>query len=171
MILAIAAVTFLVLRGSGVFRSGRTGGALPPVGSGPAGPGHASPGSPGGRGGANGPVRDGSQGAARNTGRHGTAARQAGPAATVSAYIAAINKHHYARAWRLGGRNSSASYPAFVRGFGTTSKDTLVILSVSGSVVSADLVAQQTDGTVKTYQGSYTVDDGVIVRSHIEQVS
>jgi hypothetical protein len=58
-----------------------------------------------------------------------------------------------------------------VQGFGTTSRDTLIILSVSGSVVSVDLVAEQTDGTVKTYQGSYTVDDGVIVRSHIEQVS
>jgi hypothetical protein len=116
-------------------------------------------------------VRAGSQATARNPGRHGTAARQAGPAATVSAYIAAINHHHYARAWRLGGRNSSATYPAFVQGFGTTSKDTLIILSVSGSVVSVDLVAEQTDGTVKTYQGSYTVDDGVIVGSHIKQVS
>jgi hypothetical protein len=45
------------------------------------------------------------------------------------------------------------------------------VIMAAALVVSVDLVAQQTDGTVKTYQGSYTVDAGVIVRSHIEQVS
>ena len=86
-----------------------------------------------------------------------------GPAATVRAYIAAINRHHYARAWRLGGRNTGGSYAGFVSGFSTTAEDTLAVVSVSGDVVTARLTARQTDGTINTYQGTYTVDDGVIV--------
>jgi hypothetical protein len=89
----------------------------------------------------------------------------------VTAYIAAINRHDYARAWDLGGRNSSASYAAFVQGFGTTAKDTLIILSVRGSVVTVELVAQQTDGTVKTYRGTYTVEGGIITHSDVGQIS
>ena len=34
-----------------------------------------------------------------------------GPAATVRAYVAAINGRDYARAWSLGGRNTGQSYP------------------------------------------------------------
>jgi serine/threonine-protein kinase len=83
-------------------------------------------------------------------------------AATVRAYYAAINHHRYARAWRLGGRNTGQTYHAFVSGFAGTAHDTVTIQSVSGDVVTAQLVAQQTNGTVKTYQGSYTVEGGVI---------
>jgi transcriptional regulator with XRE-family HTH domain len=85
-----------------------------------------------------------------------------GPVATVHAYVAAINDHHYARAWRLGGRNTGGSYSQFASGFGTTAGDTLTIVSVSGDVVTARITAHETDGTVNTYQGTYTVDDGVI---------
>ena len=35
-------------------------------------------------------------------------------------------------------------------------------MSVSGDVVTARITAHETDGTVNTYQGTYTVDDGVI---------
>lgn len=92
------------------------------------------------------------------------------PTATVHAYIAAINGHHYARAWRLGGRNTGGSYPSFVSGFSGTAKDTLTIVSVSGDVVTARLNAQQTDGTVDTYQGTYTVHHGVIIGFDVVQV-
>ncbi len=91
------------------------------------------------------------------------------PAATVRAYVAAINGHHYARAWRLGGRNAGGSYPSFVGGFNGTAKDTLAILSVSGDVVTARLNAQQSDGTVDTYQGTYTVHHGVITGFDVVQ--
>ncbi|HUL28542.1 MAG TPA: helix-turn-helix transcriptional regulator [Streptosporangiaceae bacterium] len=87
----------------------------------------------------------------------------AGPAATVRAYVTAINGHHYARAWRLGGRNAGGSYSQFVSGFGTTARDTVTIVSVSGDVVTGRITAQQTDGAVDVYQGTYTVDNGVIV--------
>jgi len=94
-----------------------------------------------------------------------------GPAATVRAYIAAINGHHYALAWRLGGRNTGGSYPSFVGGFRGTARDTLTIMSVWGEVVTARLSAQQTDGSVDTYQGTYTVHHGVIIGSDVLQVS
>jgi len=93
-----------------------------------------------------------------------------GPAATVRAFIAAINGHDYTRAWILGGRNAGRSYPDFVSGFSTTARDTLTIESVSGDVVTARLTAQQTDGTVNTYQGTYTVENGVIIGFDVIQV-
>jgi transcriptional regulator with XRE-family HTH domain len=93
------------------------------------------------------------------------------PIATVRAYVAAINGHHYARAWRLGGRNTGGSYLNFVSGFTGTAKDTLTIVSVSGDVVTARLDAQQTDGTIQTYQGTYTVHRGVITGFDVVQVS
>jgi len=92
-------------------------------------------------------------------------------AATVRAYYTAINNHRYARAWRLGGRNTGETYRAFVSGFATTAHDTVTIQSVSGDVVTAQLVAEQTDGTVKTYQGTYTVEGGVITQFSVRQVS
>src|SRR6266516_6143105 len=92
-------------------------------------------------------------------------------AATVREYYAAINNHRYARAWRLGGRNTGQTYNAFVSGFAGTAHDTVTIRSVSGDVVTAQLAAQQTDGTVKTYQGSYTVEGGVITQFDVRQVS
>ena len=96
--------------------------------------------------------------------RHSVPARTpGGPVATVRAYVAAINGHHYARAWRLGGRNTGGSYSQFASGFGATARDTLSIVSVSGDVVTARITAHETDGTVNTYQGTYTVDDGVII--------
>jgi serine/threonine protein kinase len=95
----------------------------------------------------------------------------ASPASTVRMYISAINNHDYARAWRLGGDNSGSTYPGFVHGFGTTERDTLTILSVSGDVVTARVAALQTNGTVNTYQGTYTVDHGVISKFDIRQVS
>ena len=93
-----------------------------------------------------------------------------GPAATVLAYVAAINGHDYALAWSLGGRNTGRSYPSFVSGFSTTVRDTLTIVSVSGDVVTARLAAQQTDGAVDTYKGTYTVDSGVIIGFDVLQV-
>ena len=93
------------------------------------------------------------------------------PTATVRAYIAAINGHHYARAWRIGGRYTGGSYPSFVSGFTGTAKDTLTILSVSGHAVTARLTARQTDGSVNTYQGTYTVHHGVITGFDVVQLS
>jgi serine/threonine protein kinase len=93
------------------------------------------------------------------------------PASTVRAYVAAINNKNYRRAWNLGGRNTNQSYQSFVRGFSTTAKDTATIVSVAGHVVTARISAQQTDGGVKAYQGTYTVERGVITKFNVQQVS
>lgn len=116
-------------------------------------------------------VRPDHPGAAAASLRPTAAARAlVGPAATVRAYIAAINEHNYAQAWRLGGRNTGGSYSGFASGFSGTAKDTLTIVSVWGEVVTARLSAQQTDGTVSTYQGTYTVHHGVIIGFDVVQV-
>ena len=54
---------------------------------------------------------------------------------------------------------------------GASRPDTLTILSVTNGVVTARLTARKTDGTVNTYQGTYTVDHGVIVGFDVLQVS
>jgi serine/threonine protein kinase len=93
----------------------------------------------------------------------------AGPAATVRAYFAAINAHDYAKAWELGGKNTGSSYSAFVNGFNGTARDKVTVVSVAGDVATVELAATQTDGSVVSYQGTYTVTGGVITQSHIEQ--
>jgi Protein kinase domain len=92
-------------------------------------------------------------------------------AATVRAYYVAINHHRYLRAWRLGGRNTGETYPAFVSGFTGTAHDGVTVQSVSGNVVTAQLAAEQANGTVKTYQGTYTVAGGVITQFNVHQLT
>jgi hypothetical protein len=94
-----------------------------------------------------------------------------GPAATVRAYFAAITAHDYAQAWQLGGHNLGISYPEFVSGFRGTAKDAVPTISVAGDVVTARLVADQTNGSVKTFQGTYTVQNGEIIQFDVRQVS
>jgi hypothetical protein len=84
--------------------------------------------------------------------------------AAVRAYYRAINNHNYAHAWHLGGRFTGSSYSAFAAGFQGTAHDKVSILSVTGNVVTARLAARQTDGSVRTYQGTYWVTHGVITR-------
>jgi hypothetical protein len=93
------------------------------------------------------------------------------PAATVRAYYRAINNHNYARAWHLGGRFTGSSYSAFAAGFQGTAHDKVSILSLTGNVVTARLAARQTDGSVRTYQGTYWVTHGVITRFNVAQSS
>jgi Protein kinase domain len=92
------------------------------------------------------------------------------PAAVVRMYFSAINHHAYAQAWRLGGKNSGSTYPGFVRGLSTTRRDDVTIVSVSGDVVTARVTALQADGTVKIFQGTYTVAHGTIARFDIRRV-
>jgi serine/threonine protein kinase len=91
-----------------------------------------------------------------------------GPAATVQAYVRAINHHEYLRAWSLGGKNTGSSYQTFVHGFAGTARDNLTIVSVTGDVVNVRLAAVQTNGSVKDYKGTYTVQNGVITQSQIQ---
>jgi hypothetical protein len=94
------------------------------------------------------------------------------PVAIVVAYFSAITAKRYARAWELGGVHTGmGSYSAFVDGFATTASDQVTILSVSGNVVTARLTALQTNGTVKTFTGTYTVVGGVIIQFDVRQIN
>jgi hypothetical protein len=93
-----------------------------------------------------------------------------GPASTVKAFFQAINDHNYQRAWNLNtAAHSISDYAQFKAGYSDTSHDTVTIEGVSGDTVSISLVADQTDGTVKTFSGSYIVVNGAITESSIEQ--
>jgi serine/threonine protein kinase len=90
----------------------------------------------------------------------------ASPQAVVRAYFAAINAHQWRKVWDLGGRNFSRTYDQMVAGYRSTARDVLTSVHGHGRVVTVRLKAHQTDGTVRTYRITYTVQDGVITRAH-----
>ena len=94
--------------------------------------------------------------------------------AVVTQFYQDITDGNYAAAWALGGDNlsSGVSYANWVAGYSTTASITLDSASQFGATtVYASLTALQSDGTVKTYTGTYTVSGGVIVAAHIVQTS
>ena len=95
--------------------------------------------------------------------------------AVVNQFYEDITDHAYSAAWALGGENiaNGASYAAWAAGYAdTTASITLGTVSDFGSdQVRAQLSATQLDGTVKTYEGTYTVENGVIVAAEIVQTS
>jgi serine/threonine protein kinase len=93
----------------------------------------------------------------------------ADPARTVKAYFAAINHHRWLVAYRLSG--DTEPFGKFRAGFAGTAHDTLTVQSVNGDQVTASLAARQTDGTVKYYSGTYTVTNGVISHTVVQQTS
>ena len=108
---------------------------------------------------------------ADGSGRPSDPARTRSPAEVVIAYYAAINAGDHRTAWDLGGRHFAASYDAFVEGFDGLERDDLTILGTSGSEVEIELDAVQTDGTTRSFRGTYTVRDGVIVAASIREVT
>ncbi|WIY06346.1 hypothetical protein QRX60_21780 [Amycolatopsis mongoliensis] len=90
-------------------------------------------------------------------------------ARTVVAYYDAINRRDFATAWSLGGSRiaGGGGYTRYVDGFATTSWDTVTVTDVRGSTVSVVLSAVQTDGSTRTFSGTYTVSGGVITGSHM----
>ena len=94
----------------------------------------------------------------------------AGPQGTVVAFFQAVNRHDYRKAWNLNtSAHSISDFQQFKQGYAQTSHDTVTITSVSGDTVSINLVADQTDGTTKTFSGHYVVENGTIVQSSIQQ--
>ncbi|MFJ1584437.1 excalibur calcium-binding domain-containing protein [Streptomyces sp. NPDC088197] len=92
------------------------------------------------------------------------------PTTVVSDYFAAINARDFGRAWALGGKNVSSSYSAFVDGFSSTSEDVVTVLASTPSTVTVHLDATQTDGTVKSFEGTYSVDGGRITGASVHAV-
>jgi eukaryotic-like serine/threonine-protein kinase len=103
----------------------------------------------------------------------GTGSAGSGPAAVVQAYYAAINNRDCGTAWSLGGDNISAAngqtYQQFCQGFSTTSRDVLTVDSVAGDTVTVTVLAEHTDGSSQTFQGSYVVRNGVVDSARIQQ--
>jgi serine/threonine protein kinase len=94
----------------------------------------------------------------------------ASPRAVVVAYFAAINAHQWRKVWNLGGKNFNKSYGQMVAGYRTTAHDVLTSIHAHGNVVTVHLRAHHTDGTVRTYRISYTVQDGVITVAHTKRL-
>jgi hypothetical protein len=93
------------------------------------------------------------------------------PADIVNAYFNAINAGDYATAWKLGGDNFAGSYAAFVADFAVTADDSVQILATTSTTVTIVLNATQTDGSDKTYTGTYTVNGQTITGASIRQVT
>jgi hypothetical protein len=91
----------------------------------------------------------------------------------VQQFYQDINDGDYSAAWALGGDNIDGSdYAGWVAGYDTTVSISLGTFSAFGSdQVQASLSAVQSDGSVKTYEGTYTVSGGVIVAANIVQTS
>ncbi len=125
--------------------------------------------------GTDGTTDDGSLGDGTETSTDGTGTddtytgEDTGPEATVTAYFDAINAGDYSTAWELGGRNLTSDYDDFVAGFATTLRDDVTIDATSGDDVSVTLVAWATDGTQTTFEGTYTVTDGVITSADVRE--
>jgi hypothetical protein len=94
-----------------------------------------------------------------------------GPAAVVLAAYADINRHDYQGAYNLGLAQNGQSYSTFAQGYSTTQSDTVTVTGVSGDVVSVSLLAVSTDGTQRTYSGTYTVSGGSITGASLQQVN
>ena len=111
------------------------------------------------------------------------AARGPGPApvqpqftnsvAVVSQFYQDITDHNYAAAWALGGKYiGGQDYSSWVAGDGTTASVSLYSFSDWGSgKVTTYLSALQSDGTTRTYYGTYYVSNGVIISASIAQTS
>ena len=93
--------------------------------------------------------------------------------AVVMQFYQDLSNHDYADAWSLGGDNIGGSdYNGWVAGYATTaSVDVTSYGTWNDGTVWADISALQTDGTTRTYNGTYTVANGVIVSANITQTS
>ena len=94
--------------------------------------------------------------------------------AVVAQYYQDITDHNYSAAWAMGGSNVSGGvgYDAWVAGYSTTQSITMYNSSNWGSgEVTTSLSAVQSDGSTRTYYGTYYVSNGVITSASIAQTS
>jgi hypothetical protein len=93
--------------------------------------------------------------------------------AVVSQFYQDLTNHDYWDAWQLGGDNIGGSdYNGWVAGYATTASIDITSYGTwNDGTVWADISATQTDGSIRTYSGTYTVANGVIVSANITQTS
>jgi hypothetical protein len=90
--------------------------------------------------------------------------------AVVTQYYQDITDQNYAAAWALGGRylSGGTGYASWAAGYATTTSISLGTFSYFGSdQVAVSLAALQNDGSIYAYQGTYTVQNGLIVSANI----
>jgi hypothetical protein len=80
----------------------------------------------------------------------------------VKAYIQAINRHDWAKVWRLGGDHMSPSFDSMVSGYARTVSDDIRSIWVRGDHVLVRLAAHESSGVVEVYRLVYLVRNGVI---------
>lgn len=95
----------------------------------------------------------------------------ANAAAVVTQYYQDLSNGDYADAWTLGGVNiAGTDYNTWVAGYATTTSVTLNAESQwNSSTVSASITATQSNGGSTSYQGTFTVEGGVITSADIKQ--
>lgn len=95
----------------------------------------------------------------------------ANAAAVVTQYYQDLSNGDYADAWALGGVNiAGTDYNTWVAGYATTTSVTLNTESQwNSSTVSVSITATQSDGGSTSYQGTITVEGGVITSANITQ--
>jgi hypothetical protein len=94
--------------------------------------------------------------------------------AVVAQYYQDITDHNYSTAWAMGGSSISGGvgYDAWVAGYRTTQSITMYNSSNWGTgEVTTYLSAVQSDGTIRTYYGTYYVANGVITSASIARTS
>jgi hypothetical protein len=93
--------------------------------------------------------------------------------AVVMQFYADITDQDYSQAWQLGGDNiGGLPYDSWVAAYSTTASVTVGTIAGFGpGQVQATIIATQDDGSVNTYQGTYTVENGQIVAANIQQTS
>jgi hypothetical protein len=89
----------------------------------------------------------------------------------VSEYYGDIESGDYQDAYALlsSGSVTGQTYDQFVAGFTCTSYEGLSDLGTTGDTVVVSLQATQCDGSVNQYQGSYTVQNGLITAADVQQ--
>jgi len=126
----------------------------------------------------NGTAAGGPSGGVTTGSSHSSSPRQSPPSSPAAAspdnvvtdYYNAINDHDFRTAYKLNEKaQSDESFNAFKLGFTGTKYDYMTITGVTGDNVSINLTANQTDGSVKTYEGTYKVRHGRIVDASIKQ--
>ncbi|MFE2547964.1 hypothetical protein ACFXGI_05365 [Streptomyces sp. NPDC059355] len=93
------------------------------------------------------------------------------PGDVVEEYYQDLVNRDFEAAWELGGRNiAHTSYAKWVAGYDTTASISLGSANtVDAGRVRVLIRALQTDGTLRVYQGTYTVSGGVIVGAEVTE--
>jgi hypothetical protein len=94
------------------------------------------------------------------------------PVTVVQNFYDALARGDYPTAWELGGKNiGGMDYNSWVAAYATTAGVYGTARDLGGGVVQVSFSAVQSDGSVKTFAGTYTVSGGVIVAADITQTS